>query len=257
MGIFRAYLYKLIRNPLFYAGILGTAALCASRRLFPNAAIGASVAVEIDILLQIDSMRKVIAIFGALPFAANFADEWNNMVTLGCVSRCGVRKYTFANIVLCFLSSVIAVFCGIMLYAGICSVFMPLYNYEDMGRNPMSVLESAFFTNHLALLYIMYNVFVFAASCAMWSVMGMMLTSFFPNKYVAICSPFVASYVIERISMQLPDNLNLWYVSLSRLGWDNVLLQFLYSVGLFVILSAICGRIFAVKVRRRVQNEIL
>lgn len=255
MGIFRAYFFKLIRSPLFYIGILGTAAVCASRRLFPNGMMGGYVALEINLILDLDSMRKVIAIFGALPFAANFADEWTNTVTTSCVSRCGVRKYAFSNIALCFISSLIAVFLGMMLYAVICSVFMPLYNYDQL-QDHFSPLQRALILSRMPVLYIIYYVFVFAASCAMWSVMGMMLTAFFPNKYVAICSPFVASYIIERISMQLPDTFNLWYVSLSRLGWENVWVQFFYSVGLFVAIAAICGLVFAVIVKRRVQNEI-
>lgn len=256
MGIFRAHLYKLIRSPLFYLGILGTAAVCASRRLIPNGMLGGYVTVELNLILDLDSMRKVMAIFGALPFAANFADEWTNMITTSCVSRCGVKKYAISNVALCFLSSFAAVFLGMMLYAGICSAFMPLYKYEQLPEI-LSPLQRAFISTHLPIVYIMYYTFVFAASCAMWSVMGMMLSAFFPNRYVAICSPFVASYVIERISMQLPDAFNLWYVSLSRLGWKNVLLQFLYSVGLFVGIAVLCGWVFAEIIKRRVRNEIV
>lgn len=253
MSIFRAYLYKLLHDPLFYIGIFGTALLCVCRQIPKNASLCRDVAMEINVLLDISTLRKMIAIFGALPFAANFADEWTNHVTIGCVSRRGVKEYAVSNAVMCFISSLVTVFSGMMLFAGVQSFFKPVF--IDSG-NPMNILSETLLRGGAPWVYITYRVFVFAASCAMWSVMGMTLTSFFPNKYVGLCSPFVASYILERFSMQLPPNFNLWYVSLSNLSWENVWGQFFYSVGLFAALAAVCGLVFVIMVKRRVQNEV-
>lgn len=252
MSIFRAYLYKLLHDPLFYIGIFGTALLCACRQILPNASVYRDTTIELSALLDISSMRKMIAVFGALPFAANFADEWTNRITIGCVSRCGIKRYAVSNAVMCFISSLVAVFLGMMLFTGVLSFFKPVF--VDSG-NPMNILSETLLRGGAPWVYIMYRVFVFAASCAMWSVMGMMLTAFFPNKYVGLCAPFVASYILERFSMQLPPNFNLWYVSLSNIGWENIWGQFFYSVGLFASLATICGLVFALTVKRRVQNE--
>lgn len=253
MKIFHVYLYKLLRNPLFYIGISCTALLCVCRQIPKNASICRDVEMEINVILDISTLRKMIAIFGALPFAANFADEWTNHVTIGCVSRCGVKEYAVSNAVMCFISSLVTVFLGMMLFAGVQSFFKPVF--IDSG-NGMSILRETFLRGGAPWVYIMYRVFVFAVSCAMWSVMGMTLTAFFPNKYVGLCSPFVASYILERFSMQLPPNFNLWYVSLSNLRWENVWGQFFYSVGLFAALAAVCGLVFVIMVKRRVQNEV-
>lgn len=254
MGVFRAYAFKLIRNPLFYIGIIGTALLCASR-LLPqdHGMMGSHVAIEIDMVLDLSTTRKMIAILGALPFAANFADEWTNHVTLGCVSRCGVKKYTVSNVVMCVISSTITVFLGMMLYAWVLSFFKPVF--VDSG-NPMGGLKDILLRGGAPWVYIMYRIFLFAASCAMWSVMGMMLTAFFPNKYVGLCSPFVASYIIERLSMELPDEFNLYVISMGYLNWKNIYGLFFYCVGLCASLTIICGFVFGIMVKRRVQNEM-
>lgn len=255
MRIYRAYFYKLIRNPLFYIAIIGTALLCATKWLPGQYGMrGADVRFEISMILDVATVRKMIAILGALPFAANFADEWTSRVTVGCVSRCGVNRYAVSNVVMCFISSLFTVFLGMMLYAFVLSTFMPVF-FED--NNPMILLEQTLLRDGgVPWVYIMYRILPFAASCAMWSVMGMMITAFFPNKFVGICAPFVASYVVERVTMQLPDPFNLWYVSLIRLGWVNIWLCLLYCVGLFAAIAAVCGVVFVITVKRRVQNEV-
>lgn len=254
MGIYRAYFYKLIRNPLFYIGIIATTLLCATKWLPGKYAMrGADVQYEIGYILDIATMRKMIAILGALPFAANFADEWTSHVTVSCVSRCGANRYAVSNVVMCFASSFVTVFLGMMLYAAGLATFMPVF-FEY--NNPMGLLEQTLLRGGMPWVYIMYRILPFAASCAMWSVMGMMLTAFFPNKFVGICAPFVASYAIERVTMQLPSPLNLWYVSLGYLRWKNIWLQFIYSVGLFTLITAVLGFVFVIMVKRRVQNEV-
>ena len=255
MRIYRAYFYKLIRNPLFYIGIVGVALLCVSRLIPLNKNIYRldRVYFEIDLLLDIATVRKMIAILGALPFAANFADEWTSRVTIGCVSRCGVSRYAVSNVVMCFISSLVTVFIGMLLYAVGCSFFAPVFVDTP---NSLGLLGETLLRGGLPWVYIMYRVFVFAASCAMWSVMGMLLTSFFPNKFVGICTPFVASYVVERITMQFSSPFNLWYVSLGYLGWGNIWVQFFYCVGLFAAIAVICGVVFWLMVKRRVQNEV-
>ena len=91
----------------------------------------------------------------------------------------------------------------------------------------------------------------------MWSVMGLVLSAFFPNKYIAISAPFVASYVVERIAMKLPEMFNLWHISLSYpIPNQNPVAVFLYAIGLFALIITAFGIVFAAVVKRRVQNEI-
>lgn len=71
---------------------------------------------RISLFLDLDAFRKLVVIFAALPFAANFADEWKNNVTISCVTRKGVRKYAVSNVILCAATAFFAVFLGIILY---------------------------------------------------------------------------------------------------------------------------------------------
>lgn len=250
----KAYFYKLFRSPMLYIAILGVTAVCSTDLL--NGWINkGSVIYHIDIFLGLDSYRKIVAVLGALPFAANFSEEWNNSVTNNCVVKCGIKKYAFSNVLFCHITSLLTVFIGMMIFAGLYSFFIPFYEFDP---NPKVTPYGIFLDNGFPLIYMLARIFIFSASCAMWSVMGLLLSGFFPNKYIAVCSPFVASYIIERFTMQLPPFLNLYPLSLSFMDEHiNPLAAFLYSYGLFALISAICGFAFYFIVRKKVNCEII
>ena len=250
----RAYLFKTIRSPRLYIGIFGVIAICFTMfNAFTPYAHYNSVIEEIEGFLIFDQMYKIITVFAALGFTANFAEEWKSKAAMFAVARCGAIKYASVQVVVCFLCAVVTVFSGMMLFAGIYSIFLPLYC--DNG-NPLSQPYGVFVEMGAPILEIAAVVMVFAVSCAAWCVMGLMLSAIFPNKYIAICAPFAASYIIERPTLSLPSPLNLWYIGSSMLQWKNAFLQFIYSVGIYIALAAVCGIIFVIIVKRRFSCEI-
>lgn len=247
----KAYFYKLIRSPLFYIGMIGVVGIC-SLRLLPSAVKGGDVLMEMELMRSLDGFRKIFVILGALPFAANFSDEWNCMVTTNCVTRKGAKKYSAANIVTCYISAFATIFFGMMIFAGIYSMSYPVYS---VGGGSESGPYGIFSLNGFPMLDLAATTFVFAASCAMWAVMGLMLTAFFPSKYIAICAPFVFSYAIEHITMNFTDDFDLCGLSLSHTGL-SALTAFIYSNAIFAVIAAICGVIFTITVERRVRNGL-
>lgn len=249
----RAYLFKLFRSPITYIAILGTAALCFTHGIINRNFYDGTVVYHVDLFLHLDAYRKLLPVFGALPFTANFADEWKSGVTINCALRRGVKKYAAANVLFCAVTSLATVFLGMALYAGVYSLFIPLYGEYN---NPASFLLGGLLTSGRGWLFMIFQIFIFACSCSMWAVMGLLLSAVMPNKYVAIAAPFVASYIVERITIQLPPRLNLWYLSLGAMDAKSDVEGFLYIVGVFAAISAGCGVLFYIIVRKRVRNEI-
>lgn len=248
----KAYLYKISHSALFLAGIAGVFLMCSIRMLN----IGTSdVLREVDILLDFDAFRKGIAVFAAIPFAANFANEWKSNTTNSCVLRSSCDRYIAANVVCCFIFAFITVFIGMTLFTFVYTFKLPFTAYDP---NPKSRPFGMLIDKGLPVLYTMIRITIFSLSCAMWSITGIALAAIFPDPFVAICTPFIASYLVERMSMQLPPVCNLWYISLSRGPFlNNALLSFIYDVLVFVLLSVFFGLIFAKIVKRRVSNEIV
>lgn len=250
--MFKAYMYKLLRSSLLYVGIIGVTALCCTNFLTYNFTHGTVVS-HVQNFLDIGLYRKAMTVFGALPFTANFADEWTSGMTVHCIVRKGIRKYAVMNILFCAATAMFTVFCGMMLFCVFYSFFVPVY---IPNGNPYGFIFGQFLSNNQGGIYLTLRILIFSASCAMWAITGMLLSAFLTNKYVAICAPFVASYVVERITIQFPGDLNLWYLSLSFVTFKSDLIGFLYCIGIFAAISAFCGIAFVYLVRKRVQNEV-
>ena len=246
----RAYFYKLVRSPLFYIGIIGIIGIC-SLRLLPSAFKGIDVMSEMMIIRWLDGYRKLFVILGALPFAGNFSDEWNSMIMTNCITRKSAKKYSAANAVMCYISAFATVFIGMMIFAGLYSTFYPFFLDDSSSSQPYGIFSESGFP----VLDLAAATFVFAISCAMWAVMGLMLTAFFPSKYIAICAPFIFSYSVERITDNFPVYFDLWSLSLSFTDL-SALPAFLYANLIFGGISIICGIVFTKTVERRVQNGL-
>lgn len=250
----RAYIYKILHSVPFYLSIIGVFLIC-SIRMLGGAFGGEDVLMEMNILLDLDAFRKVIAVFAALPFAANFAVEWKSNVTNSCILRSSSNKYIAANIVFCFITAFITVLIGMILFMCIYTLKLPLYIFDPNPKIPPYgiLIDQGFPT-----IYLLIRITIFSFSCAMWSISGLALAALFPDPFVATCTPFITSYLLERVSMQFPDVFNLWYLSLSRVAiYDNAVISFIYTIAVFTLLAALFGFIFAKAVKRRIANEFM
>lgn len=244
----RAYFYKLFRSPLFYVAFLGTVILgiYSSNSLF-----GGSVYHNLRSLIGMQSERKLFIVLAALAFASNFADEWNSKTVTHYITRKNAGTYARANVTTCFFAAFISIFMGMLIYILIQSTKLPLHNPNN-EIPPYWILGEQGFQIAPPLLV----AFVFAVSCAAWSVAGLMLSAFFPSRYIAICAPLVFSYILGRVTKKLlPDELCLDTMSHSSSGLPPIQ-AFLLANSVFISMAVICGIIFVIKVKRRVENEL-
>ena len=248
----RAYIYKILRSPLTYVGILGTVFICSTHIMTNSLSNSVSVLYHMDLFFGLDQTRKPLTLFAALPFVGNFAEEWESGVSTQCAARCGVKKYLAANVVLCAAVSFLTVLIGMFLFAWIYSFFIPFYEPNNNIDNYDFGYIAA---NGMPWLYYAIRVSIYALSVAMWCMTGLLLSALLPNKFVAVCTPLVTSYVVERFTIGLPGDFNLWYLSLGRLKSDNEVFKLIYIVGVFLLLSAALGSIFWFIAEKRLQNE--
>jgi len=139
---------------------------------------------------------------------------------------------------------------GMMIYILIQTIRVPLFDPNNFFGSYAPLIKGG-----SPMLALTLMVFVFASSCGMWAVMGLTVSAFFPNKYVAIFSPFVFCYIVERFTRNLPDWFSLPVLSRSLFP-DNPPFVFLWSNIVFIGISAMCGVIFTLQVKRRVENEL-
>lgn len=254
--MFRAYTYKLIRSPYFYVGLIGIVILCCTDFIH-NVRFGYdSVLYHVEIFLGLAQYRRALVLFAALPFVANFAEEWKSGVIKSCVTRIGIKKYAVTNVLFCWLTTIITAFLGLWLFMCLDSLFVP---WSQISPNPPYCIFEEYINYGHGEIYLLFTTLIFAASCGMWAVMGMLMSVLFPNKYVAVCAPFAACYIVERLTMGLPNWFDLHWLALSYIPYDyfnNSFLGFLYCVGLFGIIAAVCGVLLCILIKRKVNNEL-
>ena len=205
-----------------------------------------------ELLLSLDAFRKIIPLIVSLPFASQFAREWNSRIFDLVITRSGFRSYVRTQVCVCTLSSFLICFVGLMLYIGACCLTMPLF-LNDENRSGGSLLE-----NGHPLLYLMVMDCIFSTSCALWSMCGMVMSAIFPNVYVAFCCPFICSYLVERLTDEAPAWLRFETASRGFGMLENTsdLLDFLYNIGFFLFWIILLALVFRYIIGRRVRCEL-
>ena len=213
-----------------------------------------SVSSSIDASLQTNFCSITSPVFSAIPFASTFADEWNNNVTLLYVLRSSAKKYSWSQVLVCFSISFLTALSGFLLFIIADSFRLPLYLPDG---NPAIPPYGCFLENNMVYMNLLLVSVGFSLSCAMWSTTGLLMSSIFPSSFIAFCTPFVASYLLERITLNFPPQFNLLHVALSRINvLNNPWTSFLWVVVVFTVLSLITGKLFVHIVEKRIRNEI-
>lgn len=247
------YILFTLKKPRFYISIIGVFLLCTMRWV-EGTMISADIVTDLDLLIGIDAFRKLIIVFSVIPFVSVFAEEWNSKLINSCLVRINIKKYVWSHVITCFTITFITTFLGFVLFIFVDTFRLPVYvPDENIPGPPYGLLLSA----GLPWLEILFAAITFSMSCSMWSIFGLLVSAVLPNVFVAICTPFVASYVLERITLNFPSKLNLLYITISAVSVkDSPVLTFIYSILVFAIISLTLGLIFSGIVKRRIENGV-
>lgn len=255
----RSYFFKLLRSPFFYAGmalVLGLCVFYANDYLGGEHGLGGvDVFTDMHLLLESKGYRKAFVIFAAIPFAANFADEWNSKAIINCVTRKNAFNYAASNVAVSFISALLTVFVPMIIYAAVSALGDKAFYNAFYSGDGGDYTYGEFLEIGLPFLSIVFYFFTFALSCAMWAVTGMTLSAFFPSKYIALGAPFIFSNVVERLTFAMPPLVNFMDLSMSHIGFPAAL-SLGYVILIFGGISIACGVIFTIKIEKRVQNEL-
>lgn len=205
----------------------------------------------IDLMLHLGMFKKVIVFFAAIPFVTTYCQDYNSGYVKSVIVRSGERKYAWSNIVACALSGFTAVFVGMIAYFCIISYFYQPQSYEIGGIYGEIALNRP-------CVFVLIIVSVFALYSAMWTVIGMTLSSILPDYYVAIGTPLIFGYILEELTAGLPTYFNLYSLSHNLAVFeDNALLNYLYTIGVFILIMVVSGCVFSHFVKRRSRNEMV
>lgn len=209
MKLISSYFKRIFSLPLFYLSILGITAIC----LFGAYTDGNPFVVQsFQNSLFISSYRNLIVLFAALPFSSVYCREWKERSAYYIVSRTSASESIIAYILVQVIVSFITVFVGMFLSVGILYITLPdfvdtSYVYKETFTQYINEKDGLFF-----LFILIYH---YSVSVAAWSASGLMVSAFFMNSYIAVCSPLVVSYILELFTIGTGKYTDLWTMSIS------------------------------------------
>ena len=156
------------------------------------------------------SINLIVGILPLLPFATSFATEWDKRATNFWIVRTGIRNYSINKVVTSALSGALTTGLGIVLFILIAGLWFPLFSNITSGNPYAELLEAG-----KPLLYLMYYIVHISLGSALFAVTGLWVSTYIPNKFVAISTPMVLYFIAHRFTTQLdiPEYLKaLWIV---------------------------------------------
>jgi hypothetical protein len=266
MRLAAAYIRSMLKNPAFYFCILVSALISFGGMvsLSNHSSVDAcfnyisfqGVASQFGVMTDISTYRKFILIAACIPFNPVFSNELKSGYTKSAVMRSSRKSYLLTHAFLDFFFAFIVSFLGMLLCAGIMSIFFPLTNEEIMQSNIYVQCFDRFLNyENTAWIYIILKALFFSVSLGAWAVSGAAVSAIFPDPFAAICAPLVMSYVLEFFTMEFSFLPSLW--NLSR-GYGAIseepVLAALYIIFVFMLLGGIFGAIFFFISDRRLKQ---
>lgn len=244
---------KIFSSYTFWISVLLTA-ITSSFHLFYEPKASVDTVDSFLLLLHLDAFRKIIPLFAAFPFTAQFAIEWKSRMFDSIIYRSNVRSYVTAQTAVCVVSSFLVCFFGLLLFLGYARLQKPLYTGSFYPVAPYGI----WLENGLSWMYLLIVSSIFSLSCTLWSMCGLALSAFFPNIYVALISPFICSYLVEHLTNHCPGYLRFFTMALGVqvLNTESGIANYLYTVIFYFVCIMLTGSIFGFIIRKRVRNEI-
>ncbi len=250
MKLIFSYLKRLFISPLLYLSIAGITSICLLGAYTDG---NPYVVQSFHNALFISSYRNLIVLFAALPFSSVYCREWNESSAYNIIGRTSASESIFAYIFVQSIISFVTVFVGMFLSVGILYITLPdfvdnRYIYTDTFTQLI---------NERGLLFLFVLILHYSVSVSAWSVSGLMVSSFFMNSYIAVCSPLVISYILELFTIGTGKYTDLWTLSISSSAIsDSPLISSLYICFVFILLGSLFSVVFYFRAERRIRCEI-
>lgn len=186
----------------------------------------------------------------------SFLNDYHSFYYRSAALRSGKRSYALSKYLLCVVTG------GLTLAFGLVLVFLILMIRFPFISENSGALDSYLRSMHHFGRGILErgNYFGFAAAYAflaflfgaVWSAVGVCVSAFITDRYVASFSPYVIWYVTKRLLHGIFDTENIFRGSFDMGG---VSLSMLFAVGYLGAVIAVLGVIFCIKACRRCADQ--
>lgn len=194
----------------------------------------------------------MLSILAALPFAANYSIEQQNGAVVYRILRSSKRNYCSTKILVSAICGGLTVCIGCLLFILALSTYLPLITSQkvlELSAVPYACTLSI----GGGVPYFVISLYLAFLRGALYSSVGMCVSAFLPNPYIAVCSPMIFEFFLVECGrlLRLPAALRLDLILSARgtLFSDSATLVIVTVVVLSIII--LCFKLFSARCERR------
>lgn len=206
-------------------------------------------------IMHFDRFKPIMIILLSIIFTTEFCKEWISHFDRFILTRCSVKGYIYGKI----LGNIVAIYCSMAIATTVFVLFFHLYfkldfvDYSDMESqiNGYWPYGDIIFKGNPIWYFVIIST-IFATAVIFLTLLGMVISLYFPNKFVALAAPYICYYLLCSITLFFPEPLEFLGISMGTASvGNNMLINFLYNMGILVIFIIIV----AVGIRRKVERR--
>ena len=155
-------------------------------------------------------MAYFSSLLAALPFAARYSHEYRGGLYIYAISRCGKRRYARSKLLAAGLSGGATMFLGGLIFIIVLATYLPIITPSRLKDFQGMPYYNAL-ANGSGLGYFAATLYLSFLSGVLWGCVGMCVSAFLPDPYVAICAPMVLNFIFVEFGRLtgLPPSLRL------------------------------------------------
>lgn len=250
-------LWRLLSSAQFYCAIAGVTLLY----LYGGRQAGylSSVYQYYDFSGYFSTAILVYA-FCAVAFSGCFIEDGEHQSWLLMIQRKGLKRYVRSKVLVCFLSGIITMIVGVLLFALIMHTQRPLLEeteaLEDLSR---SDTFGVLIRQRTIWLYFICSASVTGMLGGIFSLLSAYLSLYEPHRLFAVSAPVVGFYFIVNFltgNLGLPVYFNIWIIyGVGYSMFGNGLWNLLYALAVTAVAVAVLERLIFRKLRRTLFDD--
>ena len=196
----------------------------------------------------------IFILVSILPYTTCFCSDWNNQYIKPFIIRTGIKRYTISKIITCMISAGSAYVFGMLVFVASLKISLPVISINSDINNYTKALGGELLINERYILYFGVYCILGFLTAALWSTVGLYASTYLPNKYIALFTPFIMYYVLNLFTGKFPVWLRLNRISQGRCVIGGTATTLGYVILLHLALIIVIGFLFSRKVKGRLEN---
>lgn len=257
MTILKTDFYRAFLSSGFVIGIFSAVAIFYFGSVGMISHITSAVA-AFNNTFKYNNISKLLILSATFPYAASFCIDWQTRFAFSIMIRSGKTAYALSKCIAAAVTGGLAVAIGAAVFIGYVCVTQP-------GILPEAIAIEMEFSNEAfgdllvkgeAALFFLSYLYIIFLQAVFFSSLGLMISAYMPNRYVAYISPFALSFMLNQIAnvFDLPIWLDPVKLATARVLGTTASTILWMATATFLSLTVICDILFIGTAKRRIAN---